>query len=163
MHFTTLFQLTALAALLDPILAQLWNISAYETDTCAQTSLFFEEVRMDANLDNPCYSFGTLAKSAQIGQVLALTFGLPIMIGSMKEGRPDSSTLAIATDPFAVPDEEGVPDKFAINGAGIAICRPSRWRWSGRYSLLRPGTEMEVLRQEVLQEVQVTQAFLRHA
>ncbi|KAI4204160.1 MAG: hypothetical protein LQ350_001351 [Teloschistes chrysophthalmus] len=65
MHFTTLFQLTALAALLDPILAQLWNISAYETDTCAQTSLFFEEVRMDANLDNPCYSFGTLAKSAQ--------------------------------------------------------------------------------------------------
>lgn len=66
MHFTTLFQLTALAALLDPILAQLWNISAYETDTCAQTSLFFEEVRMDANLDNPCYSFGTLAKSAQV-------------------------------------------------------------------------------------------------
>ncbi|KAL9578946.1 MAG: hypothetical protein Q9212_005393 [Teloschistes hypoglaucus] len=66
MHFTTLFQLTALAALLDPILAQLWNISAYGTDACAQTSLFFEEIQMFANLDSNCYSFGTMAKSAQV-------------------------------------------------------------------------------------------------
>ncbi|KAI4251593.1 MAG: hypothetical protein LQ352_004754 [Teloschistes flavicans] len=67
MHLTTLFQLTALAALLDPILAQTWTMSAYNTDTCADTSIFFTDSEDSTGSEGfGCHTFGSLAQAVQL-------------------------------------------------------------------------------------------------
>ncbi|KAL8667243.1 MAG: hypothetical protein Q9202_000816 [Teloschistes flavicans] len=67
MHLTTLFQLTALAALLDPILAQTWTMSAYNTDTCADTSIFFTDSEDSIGSEGfGCHTFGSLAQAVQL-------------------------------------------------------------------------------------------------
>ncbi|KAL8637924.1 MAG: hypothetical protein Q9228_004865 [Teloschistes exilis] len=68
MLFTTLFQLTALAALLDPILAQNWTISAYNDGKCEPSEFIFED---NENSTGPegfgCHTFfnSDLANSVQ--------------------------------------------------------------------------------------------------
>ncbi|KAI4098224.1 MAG: hypothetical protein L6R37_006594 [Teloschistes peruensis] len=73
MLFTTLFQLTALAAFLDPILAQNWTISAYNDGNCEPSEFIFED---NENSTGPegfgCHTFfnSDLANSVQLTDFL---------------------------------------------------------------------------------------------